>query len=72
MESIDNSKQSGKALVLKLGIDDSTLKDLTFNKYCWGGKTREYMVSVKKLTEEAFNEICDHAKRLSKSTQKAE
>jgi len=72
IESIDDSKQSGKALVLKPGIDGSTLKDLTFNKYRWGEKTREYIVSVKKLTEEAFNEICDRAKQLSKSTRKAE
>jgi hypothetical protein len=35
-------------------------------------KTREYMVSVKCLTEESFNEICDQAKQLSKSTWKAE
>jgi hypothetical protein len=72
MESLDNSKQSGKALVLKPGIDNSTLKDLAFNEYRWGEKTSEYMVSVKKLTEEAFNEICDRAKQLSRSTRKAE
>jgi hypothetical protein len=72
MESIDDSKQSGKALVLKPGIDNSTLKDLAFNEYRWGEKTREYMVLVKKLTEEAFNKICDRAKRLSRSTRKAE
>jgi len=58
-------------LVLKPGIDDSTLKDLTFNEYCWGEKTHKYMVSVKNLTKEAFNEICDQAKQLFKSTWKA-
>ena len=72
MESIDNSKKSGKALVLKPGIDDSTLKDLAFNDHHWGKKTCKYMVSVKCFTEEAFNKICDWAKQLSKSTWKAE
>ena len=72
MESVDDSKKSGKALVLKPGIDDNTLKDLAFNDHRWGKKTREYMVSVKCLTEESFNEICDRAKQLSKSTRKAE
>ena len=50
MESIDDSKQSGKALVLKLGIDDSTLKDLAFNKYCWGGKD----LQIYGLSEKAY------------------
>jgi hypothetical protein len=72
MESIKDSKQSGKALTLKPGIDDSTLKDLAFNDYRWGEKTREYVVSVKCLTEKAFNEVCNRAKQLSKSTRKAE
>jgi len=72
MEGVDDSKKSGKALVLKPGIDDSTLKDLAFNDHRWGEKTREYMVSVKRLTEEAFDEICDQAKQLSKSTRKVE
>jgi hypothetical protein len=68
MKSVDDSKKSGKALVLKPGIDNSTLKDLAFNNHCWGNKTCEYMASVKCLTEESFNEICDQAKQLSKFT----
>ena len=36
MESVEDSKKSGKALVLKQEIDDSTLKDLAFKDYHWG------------------------------------
>ena len=72
METVEDSKKSGKALVLKPGIDDSSLKDLAFNDHRWGDNTRKYMISVKKLTKTSYNEICDRAKQLSKSTRKAE
>ena len=39
------------------------------NDLPWGNKMREYLISVKNLTEESLNEICDQAKQ---STQKAE
>jgi hypothetical protein len=48
MESIKDSKQSGKALVLKPGSDGSTLKGMAFKNHCWGNVTRDYVVSIKK------------------------
>jgi len=72
MESIQDSKQSGKALVLKPGSDGSTLKDTAFNDHRWGDVTRDYVVSVKKLSPESFNEICNRARQLSKSTRKGD
>ncbi len=72
MESIEDSKQSGKALVLKPGSDGSTLKDTAFNDHRWGDVTRDYVVSVKKLSPESFNEICNWARQLSKSTRKGD
>jgi hypothetical protein len=72
MESVEDSKKSGKALVLKPGTDGNTLKDTAFNDHRWGDVTREYIISVKTLPKESFIEICDRAKQLSKSTRKGE
>ena len=70
MESVQDSKKSGKAYVLKPGIDGSTLKDTAFNNHRWGDVTRDYVTSVKKLTEESFKEICSRARQMSKSTRR--
>ena len=72
MESIEDSKKSGKALGLKPGIDDSNLKDLAFNDHHWEENTRTYIISVKNLSETSFNKICNWAKQSSKSTRKVE
>ena len=72
MESIEDSKKSGKALGLKPGIDDSNLKDLAFNDHHWEENTRTYIISVKTLSETSFNQICDWARQSSKSTWKVE
>jgi hypothetical protein len=70
MESVQDSKKSGKVYVLKPGIDGSTLKDTAFNDHRWGDVTRDYVTSVKKLTEESFKEICSRARQMSKFTRK--
>ena len=72
MDSIKDSKKSGKALVLKPGNDSSTLKDMEFNDHHWGQVTRNYISSVKKHSQESFNEICNRDKTMSKSTWKGE
>jgi len=72
LESIEDSKRSGKALVLKLGRDGRTLKETAFNEHRWGEVTCEYLTSVKNVALEPFDEICDQAKTMSKSTRKGE
>jgi hypothetical protein len=70
MESVQDSKKSGKALVLKPGTDGSTLKDTAFNDDRWGDVTRDYAESVKKLAKQSFQEVCDQAKQMSKPTRR--
>src|ERR1700692_2648071 len=70
MESVQESKKSGKAYVLKPVIDGSTLKDTAFNNHRWADVTCDYVTSMKKLTKESFKEICSRARQMSKSTRR--
>jgi hypothetical protein len=70
MEIIQDSKKSGKALVLRPGTDGSTLKETAFNDHCWGGVTRDYAESAKNLSKQSFQEICNQAKQMSKPARR--
>jgi hypothetical protein len=69
---MEDSKRSGKALVLKPGRDGKILKETAFNDHRWGVTTRDNLISVKKLSQQSFDEICNRAKTMSKSTRKGE
>jgi hypothetical protein len=69
---MEDSKRSGKALVLKPGCDGRTLKETAFNDHRWGVATCNYLIFVKKNSQQSFDEICNRAKTMSKSTRKGE
>jgi hypothetical protein len=72
LDSIEDSKRAGKTLVLKPGRDGKALKETAFNDNRWGGATRDYLTSVKNISQQSFDEICNRAKTMSKSTRKGE